>query len=139
MHFLFNNCFLSCTKGFTGPRCETLFTTPTSTSTTTYGPRCNLTIALQNDGAYTARFRVAYAIDGVKKDIISSPNLPFIGNTAYITIPYYSTNIIVSVERSGFTWGVIFQDASILTGKQCIKCYKVWGSVTAPRWKNVVC
>ena len=102
-------------------------------------PRCNLTIGVQNDGAYTARFRVAYTIDGIKQAVIYSPNLPFIGNTAYITIPYYSKDIVVSVERYGFTWAGIFQDSGIDVAKQCTKCYKTWGVVTDPKWDYIVC
>ncbi len=108
-------------------------------STSTSVPRCNLTIGVQNDGAYTARFRVAYTIDGIQQGVIFSPNLPFIGNTAYITIPYYSKNIVVSVERLGFTWAGIFQDTGIDVAKQCTKCYKVWGAVTDPRWDYLEC
>ena len=132
---------LSCPASFTGSRCETLLSNqPTITpKTTTSVPRCNFTIGLQNDGLYTAKFRVQYTIDGITQPVIYSPSLPFIGNTAYITIPYYAKDIIVSIERLGFQWAGIVQDSNINTAVQCTKCYKTWGVVSDPKWDYIVC
>lgn len=148
-----------CPSEFTGARCETQVSvdttttaTATTTATTTVGPyniqtnapvthepRCNYTISLLNDGAYTARMRVSYKIDGVQQPLWTSNDLPFIGNRASITIPWYSTDIIVSLERLGFNWAGIAQDAGLGPAGECNKCYKVWNDVSNPRWDYVEC
>ena len=144
--------FQRCPPSYTGNRCETLasftqnnyFVTmgPYSTSTqspSTLIPRCNITISLQNDGLYTARFRVQYTIDGIQQPLYISESLPFIGNTASVTIPYFAKDIIVSLERLGFQWAGIVQDSNINTATQCTKCYKTWGVVSDPKWDYLEC
>jgi hypothetical protein len=98
-----------------------------------------MTISLQNDGLYTSRFLVQYKIDGIQQPLYVSPSLPFIGNTASVTIPYFATDINVTLERLGFTWGGIIRDTNINTVTQCTKCYKTWGVVTDPRWDYLLC
>jgi hypothetical protein len=48
----------------------------------TFLPRCNFTITVKNDGAYTARFRVQYLIDNIHQPMYVSQEMPFIGNSA---------------------------------------------------------
>ncbi len=106
----------------------------TTQASVTYEPHCNFTIKLLNEGAYTARMRVSYKIDGVQQPLWTSPNLPIIGNRAEVTIPWYSTDILVSLERLGFNWAGIVQDTGIDSAHWCNKCYKVWGDVSNPKW-----
>jgi hypothetical protein len=106
----------------------------------TFRPRCNFTIGLLNDGAYTARMRVRYVIDGINQPIYTSNELPFIGNRASVTIPFYSTDINVSLERwTGSNWASIKTDTGINTVNFCTKCYKVWNDVLNPRWDYIDC
>lgn len=105
----------------------------------TISPRCNFTIKLQNDGFYTARLQVQYSLDNIVQPLLVSGNLPFIGQTASFTLPYYAQDITVIAERLGFTWANIFQDTGINTATRCTKCYKVWGAVTDPHWDYLLC
>jgi hypothetical protein len=103
-------------------------------------PRCNFTVSLQNDGAYTARFKVQYDIDGIRQPVLVSRKLHWIGQVATITIPYYAQNILVSLEKYGFfSWVGIAQDTGINTQNACTKCYKTWHTVTDSRWDYVIC
>ena len=83
--------------------------------------------------------RVSYAIDGVNQPIWVSKSLPFIGNTAFVILPWYSTDIVVSLERLGFNWAGIVSDTGINSKNWCNKCYKVWGDVSNPKWDYVEC
>lgn len=113
--------------------------TATTQRTLTHEPHCNFTIRILNDGAFTARMRVGYVIDGVQQPLWTSANLPIIGNTAEVTIPWYSTDIVVSLERLGFNWAGIVQDTGINSNNWCTKCYKVWGDVSNPKWDYTDC
>ncbi len=144
---------------FTGSRCEvnvfgnntitvsppingttTTFTTTTlSTSTVTFEPRCNYTITMLNDGAYTARLRVIYTIDGIQQPMYVSPNLPIIGNRASVTIPWYARDIFVTGEKLFVNWYTIFSETGLNTTNACTKCYKTWGVVTNPQWDYYLC
>ncbi len=68
-----------------------------------------------------------------------SKELPFIGDTTRVTLPWFSTGIVVSLEKLGFNWAGIFQDTDINTANYCTKCYKVWGDVTTPKWDYIDC
>jgi hypothetical protein len=157
--------FSRCSPLFTGSRCEislfpnnsstffntttnlpftissntTTITTTQSTSTQTYQPRCNITITLLNNGAYTARMRVSYVIDGILQPNYVSRGLAIIGDSATVTIPWYSTNITVYGEKLFVLYYNIFTDTGINTTAACTKCYKVWGAVTNPYWDYYVC
>lgn len=101
--------------------------------------RCNFTIAVQNDGLYTARFKVSYSIDGIPQPTIQSENMYFVTSKKSITIPYHATDIVVDMERLGFFWSTIASDHGITTENWCTKCYKVWGAVTNPKWGYLAC
>lgn len=137
-----------CPAEYTGTYCETLVGETTTVDPyneaavegqVTHIPHCNFTIKLQNDGAYTARMRVGYKIDGVTQPLWTSSNLPIIGDTAAVTIPWYSTDIVVSLERMGFNWAGIKQDTHINSINWCNKCYKVWNDVSNPKWDYMIC
>lgn len=102
-------------------------------------PRCNFTVSLQNDGLYTARFRLQYTIDGIQQPIYVSESLPFIGQRASVTIPFYAKDLIVTGERFGFSWVTTFQDSGINVLTRCTKCYKTWGGVATPSWDHILC
>ena len=145
----------SCPSEFTGSRCETAVTIPTTETTTsstttlasmmmmvnqaTLMPRCNFTISVLNDGAFTARFKVHHSIDGILQPIYVSDTMPFIGQKQSIEIPWYSQDIMVSLERLGFSWSEIKLDSNVDPTYYCTKCYKVWGSVTNPSWDYMDC
>lgn len=142
-----------CPSDYTGTRCETplnLVTEASSTAATgatAYGmfkgstrqPRCNFTIGVSNDGAFTARFRVVYSIDGEVQPELQSSNMPWIGQKRTIEIPHFATDIHVYLERLGFYWSLIHEDTGISTETYCTKCYKVWGAVTHPKWDYLQC
>ncbi len=102
-------------------------------------PRCNFTITVQNEGAYTIRFRVYYTIDGIVQPLFISDNMPFINQKRSVEIPWYSEDIVVTLERLGFSWSIFAQDTNIDTTYYCTKCYKTWGAVTDPKWDHVLC
>ena len=83
--------------------------------------------------------RVSYKVDGVQQPLWTSKNLPIIGDTAEVVIPWYSTDIVVSLERLGFNWAGIVQDTGINSVNWCNKCYKVWNDVSNPRWDYISC
>ena len=83
--------------------------------------------------------RVSYKIDGVQQPLYTSQSLPTIGSAASVTIPWYSTDLIVSLERLGFNWAGIYQDTAINSLNWCTKCYKVWNVVTDPKWDYMEC
>lgn len=142
-----------CPSDYTGTRCETplnLISQESSTApngVTNYGafkgstrqPRCNFTIGVNNDGAFTARFRVVYSIDGQVQPELKSSNMPWIGQKRTIEIPHFATDIHVFLERYGFYWTVIHEDTGISTDAYCTKCYKIWGAVTHPKWDYLEC
>jgi hypothetical protein len=136
-----------CPAEYTGTYCETLVGETTTVDPyavpaggeVTHIPHCNFTIKLLNEGAYTARMRVGYKIDGVQQPLWTSANLPIIGNSDQVTIPWYSTDIIVSLERMGFNWAGIKQDTHINSINWCNKCYKVWNDVSNPKWDYMDC
>ncbi len=94
-----------------------------------------------NDGAYTARFRVDYTIDNIKQAQLVSDSMAFIGQRTSVLLPYYACNIKVTLERIGFTWASFATDSLPQSTVQnsCIKCYKVWGAVTDPKWDYIDC
>ncbi len=102
-------------------------------------PRCNFTITVQNDGAFTGRFKVYYTIDNIVQPLFTSESMPFINQKKSVEIPWYSQNIVVYLERLGFSWSTFAEDTSIDTSIYCTKCYKMWGAVTSPRWDYVSC
>ena len=114
-------------------------TTTTTRITSTFQPRCNFSISLLNDGAYSARYRVEYYIDGVKQQNIISNTLAFIGQYTQVTIPYYATNVSVTLQNLGFQWNDITKDTNLNTANNCIKCYKTWNTVTDPKWDYLAC
>lgn len=149
-----------CQPTYTGNRCETIVPTSSQTtldvtnSVTTLGPygmpssvttsanktECTaFTISLLNEGAFTARFRVQYKVDDVYQTIRISETLPFVGNRAFITIPYYATDIAVSLEKLGGSWAGIHRDTGINNINYCSKCYKVWGDVVGAKWDYINC
>lgn len=151
-----------CQPSYTGNRCETLVPTSpdqttsqnVTTSITTVGPygisspttasanRTECTafiINLLNEGAFTARFRVQYKVDDVYQTIKVSDQLPFIGNRASVTLPYYATDIAVSLEKLGGSWTGIYRDTGINNVNYCTKCYKVWGDVVGAKWDYINC
>ena len=151
---------LSCASAYTGTFCETLVTAaPTVAPTTTvapYGfvastvapqtrfpstffPRCNFTIGLKNDGAFTTRFRIKYSIDNIQQPIYVSREMAFVGEVTRVTLPWYVTNLVVSLEALGFSWYLVHADTYINTLNYCTKCYKVWGDVSNPRWDYIDC
>ena len=83
--------------------------------------------------------RIEYKIDGVRQANIISKHLPFIGNYAEVTIPYYATDLVVTLERLGWQWAAFASDTKINTYDACIKCYKVWNTVTDPKWDHLQC
>ncbi len=137
-----------CPNNFTGSRCETIispFSAETQGLSTkkqvkiTMQPRCNFTIGVQNDGLFTARFRVNYAVDGVNQPTYVSPSMRVIYSKEFITIPYYSTDIVVELQILGFYWFTIHTDLGISTDSYCTKCYKTWGAVTNAKWDYIEC
>jgi hypothetical protein len=114
-------------------------TTTLSSSTQTYQPRCNISITLLNDGAYTARLRVSYVIDGIQQPFYVSNGLLFIGNSVTTTIPWYATNVTVFGEKLFINYYNIFTDTGLNMTTSCTKCYKVWGAVTNPFWDYYAC
>lgn len=145
MHFF--NRVKRCSAEFTGLRCET--------RATTVGPygnivqqqvakqpsmaRHNFTIKLLNEGAYTARFKVNYMVDRVHQPTLYSDRLPVIGNRAQITLPWYATDVVVTMEKLGGDWSFIAADTGIDTVSYMEKCYKVWGDVVNAKWDHVSC
>jgi hypothetical protein len=142
-----------CPNNFTGSRCETLIDLSSTTSPGAYGlaqstkkqakstmqPRCNFTIGVQNDGLYSARFRVHYTVDGVQQPAYQSPAMRVIYSKEFFTIPYYSTDIAVELQVLGFSWFTIHEDFGIGTDSYCTKCYKTWGAVTNAKWDYMEC
>ena len=139
--------FPRCPPNFTGSRCEVrvggtnpnITTTTVRTTPATYQPRCNYTITLLNDGAFTARLYVKYTIDGILQPVFASGPLPFIGQSATVTIPYYAENIFVAGQKLFISYYNIFEDTGLNTSVSCNKCYKVWGVVTGPSWDYYTC
>lgn len=105
----------------------------------TLSPRCNFTIRLENDGFFAARLKVQYSLDGIVQPLLTSHGLPFIGQTAEFTIPYYATDIVVYAERLVLYWIQTFEDTGINTLTRCTKCYKLWGVVGDPHWDYLLC
>lgn len=146
------NCL--CQPQFTGDRCETFTPFPTGPGgvtppftgpggvtfrTSTTVPRCNFTIGIQNDGLYTARFRVDYTVDGIRQPQIVSDSLAFVNTKTSVTLPFYARNIQVTLERLGFTYAPFAQETlpQNVVASSCTKCYKVWGAVTDPKWDYI--
>lgn len=111
----------------------------TTVSMRTAVPRCDFSIGLFNDGAFTTRFKIQYKIDGITQPIITSSSLPFIGQSTFNTIPYYATDIVVSIEVLGWNWFTVKEDTGIQTSTYCTKCFKTWGTVTGVSVDYVKC
>lgn len=105
----------------------------------TKSPQCDFTISLLNDGAYTARFKVRYYVDGIRQPLRISNSLPTIGGRASVTLPWYATDILVILENLGGDWSTIATDTYINNFNYCNKCYKVWGGVATPSWDYINC
>ena len=111
----------------------------TTSTMKTSVPRCDFSIGLFNDGAFTTRFKIQYKIDGITQPIITSSSLPFIGQSTFNTIPYYATDIVVTIEVLGWNWFSVKEDTGINTATFCTKCYKTWGTVTGVSVDYVKC
>lgn len=101
-------------------------------------PRCNFTVSVRNDGAYVARFKLMYSIDGITQPLKVSHSI-IARTTRSITIPYYAKDLVVISEKLFFDWFPIFTDTNINMQTKCTKCYKVWGAVTNPKWDYLLC
>lgn len=135
-----------CPPNYTGTRCEICIGgggggvpgLETSLLGLSGTPRCNFTVSVRNDGAYVARFKLMYSIDGITQPLMVSNNI-VARNTKSITIPYYARNLVVIVEKLFFDWFPILTDTNINMQTKCTKCYKVWGAVTNPKWDYLLC
>jgi len=103
------------------------------------GNRCNYSIGLYNDGAFTTRFKIEYKLDGITQALIQSASLSIIGQSTYNTIPYYATDIVVTIEVLGWHWFVVKTDTGLNTALYCTKCYKTWGTVTGVNVEYIKC
>ena len=102
-------------------------------------PRCNFTIGVQNDGLFSARFRVYYSVDGIRQTMYQSPSMQVVYRKEFFTIPYYATEIVVDLQVLGFSWFTIWADSGVSSEASCTKCYKTWGAVTNAKWDYVQC
>jgi hypothetical protein len=76
----------------------------------------------------------------VRQPLYVSNEVTTIGGTAQHQILGIAKNLVVSIEAfTGFGWKTIHVDTNIGTGNQCIKCYKVWGTVFNPQWDMETC
>lgn len=138
-----------CPADYTGATCETLInlvTNPYGAPVASASPRnlpfeqckpVNFTVVVANTGAFVARFKVSYKVDGVWQPPITSQEMAIIGNFDRVVVPWYSSEIQVDLERLGGTWSRIALDTSIDGG--CAKCYKLWGGVSTPSWDYIEC
>ncbi len=101
--------------------------------------RCNFSIGLFNDGAFTTRFKVEYKLNGITQALLKSASLSIIGQSTYNTIPYYATDIVVSIEVLGWSWFIVKEDSNINTATFCTKCYKTWGTMTGVNVEYIKC
>ncbi|RMZ96451.1 neurogenic locus notch -like protein [Brachionus plicatilis] len=128
-----------CPPNFTGTRCEICVGSGPGTSGLSSGtPRCNFTVSVRNDGAYVARFKLMYSIDGITQPLEVSNSIAA-RQTQSITIPYFAKDLVVISEKLFFDWYTIFTDTGINMQTKCTKCYKVWGAVTNPQWDYLLC
>jgi len=144
-----SNCqyYCECNPGYTGTFCDVLLPTmpisttpiPSVVNTMQISPRCNFSIGLYNDGAFTTRFIVEYKIEGVVQPLLKSASLAIIGQSTFNTIPYYSTDITVTIEVLGWSWFTAKVDTGISTSTYCTKCYKTWGTVTGVNVDYIKC
>ncbi|CAF0943117.1 unnamed protein product [Brachionus calyciflorus] len=131
--------YCSCPPNYTGSRCEICIGGPNFVAPVTSMPRCNFTVTVKNDGAYNARFKLLYTIDGITQPILVSNVIPLGGSTS-LTIPHFSKDLIVITERQSFSWNTMFTDSGIDIATKCTKCYKVWGTlIGSPQWDHVLC
>jgi len=101
-------------------------------------PRCNFTVTLRNEGAYIARFKLLYNVDGITQPIQVSNQISAFQSKS-LTIPYFAQNLIVIGERISVGWNEIFTDSGIDIASKCTKCYKTWGAVGSPKWDHLLC
>jgi hypothetical protein len=124
----------SCASGFKGDFCEI------KTAVTSKRP-CDYTIRILNTGAYTARFSLYYYYDDIRQPVYSSKPVVFIGNTVQHTIKGTAKNLTVDLEvNTGFAgWKTIHTDKNLGIATDCIKCYKFYGTIFAPKWDHIIC
>ena len=86
---------------------------------------CNLRISVTNEGAFSARLRIGYSIEGVSQPHYVSETLSLISQTTSFKVPDCADDLVVYVDGLGFTWFQILRDAGINRNNTCFKCYKV--------------
>ncbi|MBW7885117.1 MAG: PASTA domain-containing protein [Caldilineaceae bacterium] len=89
-------------------------------------------ITVHNQGAYVARFRVEYTMNGQKVD--RSPDFTA-GTNQTLGLPSEAENIRVVVEEAVFinTWTTIFAQSFQFP---VTKCYVIGGTTLSPNWRE---